>query len=166
MCPLGLRQTEKWSLMVGSLMNRRNARPFELLLVEDNVGDVRLLMEALSDTQWHRNLSVVEDGEQALLFVRRQPPYQNAPRPDLILLDLNLPRKDGRQVLAEIKGEPTLRAIPVLVLTTSHMQEDIDHAYSLHANGYITKPADFASYSAMVEAIAQFWMGLARLPAP
>ena len=146
-------------------MSRSNARPFELLLVEDNLGDVRLMMEALSETDWSRNLSVVEDGEQALQYLRRQAPYHNATRPDLILLDLNLPRKDGRQVLAEVKGEPSLRSIPVIVLTTSRMQEDIDHAYNLHANGYVAKPTDFASYSAMVQAIGQFWMGLACLPA-
>jgi two-component system, chemotaxis family, response regulator Rcp1 len=146
-------------------MNCRNARPFELLLVEDNLGDVRLLMEALSETNWSRNLNVVEDGEQALRYLRRQDPYHDAARPDLILLDLNLPRKDGRQVLAEVKGEPSLRSIPVIVLTTSQMQEDINHAYNLHANGYLAKPTDFASYSAMVQAIGQFWMGLACLPA-
>lgn len=146
-------------------MSRRNARPFELLLVEDNLGDVRLMMEALSETKWSRNLNVVEDGEQALRYLHRLDPYHNALRPDLILLDLNLPGKDGRQVLAEVKGEPTLRTIPVIVLTTSRMQEDINHAYNLHANGYIAKPTDFASYSAMVEAIGQFWVGLACLPA-
>ena len=147
------------------MMSRRNARPFELLLVEDNLGDVRLMMEALSETKWSRNLNVVEDGEQAMRYLRRQAPYDNATRPDLILLDLNLPGKDGRQVLAEVKGERTLCTIPVIVLTTSRMQEDINQAYSLHANGYIAKPTDFASYSAMVEAIGQFWMGLACLPA-
>jgi CheY-like chemotaxis protein len=98
-------------------------------------------------------------------YLRRQAPYHNAARPDLILLDLNLPGKDGRQVLAEVKGDPTLGTIPVIVLTTSQMQEDINRAYSLHANGYIAKPTDFASYSAMVETIGQFWIGLASLPA-
>jgi two-component system, chemotaxis family, response regulator Rcp1 len=120
-----------------------NVHPIELLLVEDNEPDVRLTMEALREAKVKNRLSVVEDGVEALEFLRRQGPYADAPRPDLILLDLNLPRKDGRAVLKEIKADDSLRRIPVVVLTTSKSEEDVMRVYDLHANCYITKPVDF-----------------------
>ena len=117
-------------------------RPFEVLLVEDNPGDVRLTQEALKDEAAINNIMVVEDGEQALAFLRREGEHGDARRPDLILLDLNLPKMDGREVLAEIKSDPDLKRVPVVVLTTSQAERDILESYNLHANSYITKPVD------------------------
>lgn len=136
----------------------------EVLLVEDNPGDVRLTREALGETGQNVGLSVVNDGLEALRFLRREDPYDNAPRPHLILLDLNLPKKDGREVLAEIKTDDDLKMIPVVVMTTSDAQLDIRRAYSLHANCYVTKPADFDAFVGLVQSIEQFWLSVAKVP--
>ena len=131
--------------------------PVEILLVEDNPGDVRLTQEALKEAKVLNNLSVVRDGVEAMAFLRREGRYGNAIRPDLILLDLNLPRKDGREVLAEIKADPYLRRIPVVVLTTSSAQQDILKSYDLHANGYITKPVGLDQFVTVLKALEDFW---------
>jgi CheY-like chemotaxis protein len=136
----------------------------EVLLVEDNPGDVRLAREALEEARRDVALNVVNDGIEALRFLRREGPYGNAPRPNLILLDLNLPKKDGREVLAEIKSDDDLRMIPVVVMTTSDAQPDIRRAYSLHANCYVTKPADFDAFVGLVQSIEQFWLSIAKVP--
>jgi len=136
----------------------------EVLLVEDNPGDVRLTREALDETGGSVGLNVVSDGIEALRFLRREAPYDNAPRPSLILLDLNLPKKDGREVLAEIKTDDDLKMIPVVVMTTSDAQLDIRRAYSLHANCYVTKPADFDAYVGLVQSIEEFWLSTAKVP--
>jgi two-component system, chemotaxis family, response regulator Rcp1 len=140
------------------------ARPIEILLVEDNPGDVDLAREGLEEGKVANNLSVVGDGEEAMTFLRRQGQYANAPRPDVILLDLNLPRKDGRQVLAEIKADEDLQVIPVVVLTTSRAEEDILRSYKLHANCYITKPLRFQQFIEVVKHIEQFWFTIVSLP--
>ncbi len=139
--------------------------PIEILLVEDNPGDVRLTREALQDARITNRMSVAEDGVEALAFLRRQDRYAQAPRPDLILLDLNLPRKDGREVLAEVKADPLLRRIPVVILTTSAAERDILKAYDLHANCYITKPVDLDQFLAVVKSIEDFWLTVVKLPA-
>lgn len=137
----------------------------ELLLVEDNAADVRLTEEALKEGRVRNNLHVVRDGVEALEFLRREGKYRDAPRPDLILLDLNLPRKDGREVLSEIKQDPDLRLIPVVVLTTSSTEADIMRSYKLHANCYITKPVDLEQFFKVVRSIDDFWLTVVRLPA-
>lgn len=139
-------------------------RAIEILMVEDNPGDVRLTVEALKDAKIANRLHVVADGVAALEFLRRSAPYEAAPRPDLILLDLNLPRKNGREVLAEIKSDPALMTIPVVILTTSRAEEDVLRAYSLHANCYITKPVDFIQFITIVKTIEQFWLSIVTLP--
>ncbi len=139
-------------------------RPIEILLVEDNPGDVRLTREALKDGKVTNNLSVVRDGEQAMAFLRRESDYAEAPRPDLILLDLNLPRKDGREVLSEIKADQDLRRIPVVILTTSNHEHDILEAYDLNANCYITKPVDLDQFIGVVRSISSFWLTIVKLP--
>ncbi|MBI4497864.1 MAG: response regulator [Chloroflexi bacterium] len=139
-------------------------RPIEILLVEDNPGDVRLTVEALREGKVRNRLSVVMDGEEAVAFLRRQGQYAEAPRPDLILLDLNLPRKDGREVLAEIKADAQLRMIPVVVLTTSKAEQDILMSYHLHANCYITKPVDLDQFIVAVKSIEDFWLTVVTLP--
>ncbi len=136
----------------------------KILLVEDNPGDVRLTMEALKDAEVPNKLSVVRDGVEAMEFLRRQGQYATAIRPDLILLDLNLPRKDGRQVLKEIKADDTLKRIPVVVLTTSRAEEDILKAYDLNANCYITKPVDLDQFTQVMQAIEVFWLTVVKLP--
>jgi CheY-like chemotaxis protein len=141
-----------------------SGRPIEILLVEDNPGDVRLTIEALKEGKVHNSLSVARDGVEALAFLRRQGTHANAARPDLILLDLNLPRKDGREVLAEIKEDPSLRRIPVVVLTTSKAEEDILRTYDLHANCYIAKPVDLEQFISVVRSIDDFWLSVVRLP--
>jgi two-component system, chemotaxis family, response regulator Rcp1 len=141
-----------------------SSRPVEILLVEDNPGDVRLTVEALKEARVTNRLSVVTDGEEALAFLRRQGPHADAPRPDLILLDLNLPRKDGREVLAEIKDDDDLRRIPVIVLTTSSADKDVLKTYDLYANCYITKPVDFMQFLAVMKAIEGFWFTIVKLP--
>jgi len=140
------------------------SRPIEILLVEDNPGDVRLTQEALKDGKVLNNLSLVKDGEEAVRFLRREPPYADAPRPDVILLDLNLPRKDGREVLADIKSDPDLRRIPVVILTTSNHERDILKAYDLNANCYITKPVDLDQFIRVVRSVSDFWLTIVKLP--
>lgn len=140
-------------------------RPIEILLVEDSPGDVRLTKEIFRDGKILNNLSSVEDGVEAMAFLCREGKYANAPHPDLILLDLNLPKKDGREVLAEIKANESLKRIPVLVLTTSQAEEDILRAYDLHANCYITKPINLDQFIRVVKSIEEFWLTIVKLPA-
>ena len=140
-------------------------QPINILLVEDNPGDVRLTIEALKEGRVRNQLSVVSDGVEALAFLRNQGPYTDAPRPDLMLLDLNLPRKDGREVLAEIKDDPNLRRIPVVVLTTSEAEADVLKSYALHANCYITKPVDLEQFINVIGTIEDFWLTIVKLPA-
>ena len=142
---------------------KRGYRPVEVLLVEDNPGDVRLTLEAFKEGKIRNHLSVVSDGVEALAFLSREGPYTNAPQPDLILLDLNLPKKDGRDVLAEIKGEERLKRIPVVVLTTSNAEKDILETCNLHASCYITKPVDFPQFVAVVKLIEDFWFTIIKL---
>jgi len=147
------------------MMNRwSETKPVEILLIEDSPGDVRLTMEALKEAKVLNNLSVVGDGTEAMAFLKREGAHAKAPRPDVILLDLNLPKKDGREVLAEIKADPNLRRIPVVVLTTSRDEEDIFRAYDLHANCYITKPVDFKQFLEVVQSIEDFWLTVVKLP--
>ncbi len=145
-------------------METISGRPIELLLVEDSEPDVRLTKEALHEAKVKNRLWVVEDGVEAIQFLQRQGPYADAPRPDLILLDLNLPRKDGRAVLREVKADDSLRRIPVVILTTSKSEEDVLRAYDLHANCYITKPVDFNRFMEVVKSIEDFWLTVVRLP--
>ena len=140
-------------------------RPFEVLLVEDNPGDARLTREAMKEGRIPNNLNVVPDGVEAMDFLRKKGRYLNSPRPDLILLDLNLPRMNGREVLQEIKSDPTLRRIPVMVLTTSNAEQDLTSAYNLHANCYITKPVDLEQFMTVVRSIEHFWFRIVTLPA-
>jgi CheY-like chemotaxis protein len=140
------------------------SRPIEVLLVEDNPGDVRLTREALKEGKVHNNLHVAPDGVEALAFLRREGKYADAVRPDLILLDLNLPRKSGREVLEEVKGDPALRNIPVVILTSSQAEQDIARAYDLHANCYITKPVDLDQFITVVKSIEDFWFTVVKLP--
>ena len=144
--------------------NGINTRSIEILLVEDNPGDARLTMEAMRDAKVRNRIHVVEDGVEAMEFLRRQGRYGDAPRPDLILLDLNLPKMDGREVLAEVKADPNLKRIPVVVLTTSQAEEDVLRAYDLHANCYVTKPVDLAQFMKIVELIDEFWVNVVTLP--
>lgn len=137
----------------------------EILLVEDSPGDVRLTQEALKEAKVLNNLSVVTDGAEALAYLHREGAYENAPRPDLILLDLNLPKRSGREVLEEIKHDPDLLRIPVVILTTSGDRDDVMGAYALHANCYITKPVDLDQFMAVVRTIEDFWLTVVRLPA-
>jgi CheY-like chemotaxis protein len=138
--------------------------PIEILMVDDSMGDVRLAQEALKEARVANRLSIVHDGEQAMAFLRREDGYGDAPRPDLVLLDLNMPRMDGREVLAQIKGDPDLRTIPVVVLTTSEAEADIVKAYDLHANAYITKPVDLEAFLDAVRVVEEFWLTVVRLP--
>jgi two-component system response regulator len=139
-------------------------KPIDILLVEDNPGDSDLAREALENSKLHNDLYVVEDGVEAMAFLRRKGKYAQAPRPDLILLDLNLPKKDGREVLAEIKGDPDLKRIPVVILTISKDEEDILKSYNLHANCYITKPIDLGQFMKVVKSIEDFWLTIVKLP--
>ena len=138
--------------------------PIEVLLVEDDPGDVLLTKEAFADNKVRNNLNIVSDGEEATAYLRRQGEHADAARPDLILLDLNLPRKDGREVLRDIKADPDLRSIPVVVLTTSEADEDILNSYDLHANAYVTKPVDFDSFIRIVRQIDDFFVTVVKLP--
>lgn len=138
--------------------------PIEILLVEDSPDDVELTLEVLKETKLRNALHIVEDGEAAMAFLRREGEYADAPRPDLVLLDLNLPRKDGREVLAEIKADPDLKLIPVVVLTTSQAEEDVLRAYGHHANCYITKPVDLDQFLEVVNTIEDFWLSIVKLP--
>jgi CheY-like chemotaxis protein len=141
-----------------------NRGTIEILLVEDNAADARLTVEQLKQCGVESHVSVVGDGEKAMSFLRRQEGYANVRRPDLVILDLNLPRKDGRQVLAEMKYDPLLRQIPVIILTTSAAKEDVDKCYHLHANCYLTKPVDLEGFTTVIEAIEDFWLKAVKLP--
>jgi chemotaxis family two-component system response regulator Rcp1 len=141
-----------------------NTPPVEILLVEDNPGDVRLTREALKEGKVYSNLHWAKDGVDALEFLRREGPHANAPRPDIILLDLNLPKKDGREVLSVIKRDDSLKHIPVVVLTTSKAEEDVLRSYELHANCYVTKPVDLDKFIMVVKSIDRFWLTVVTLP--
>jgi len=140
------------------------ATPVEILLVEDNAGDVRLTKEALKEGKVYNNLHWAKDGVEALEFLRREGKHAKAPRPDIILLDLNLPKKDGREVLSEIKSDDQLKHIPVVILTTSKAEEDVLRSYKLHANCYITKPVDLGKFIVVVQSIDRFWLTVVTLP--
>jgi CheY-like chemotaxis protein len=144
--------------------NSTDWRPIEILLIEDNPGDVDLTKEALQEAKVRNRLHVVDDGAKAVDFLYKKGAYADAPRPDIILLDLNLPKKDGRQVLEEIKADPQLAEIPVVILTTSQAEEDIIRSYQLHANCYITKPVDFKQFMHVVKSIEEFWLTIVKLP--
>ena len=139
-------------------------RAVQMLLVEDNLGDIRLTKETLRDAKVMVNLHVVGDGVEAMAFLRQEGKYTRSPRPDLVLLDLNLPKKDGREVLTEVKQDPDLRRIPVVILTISNGQEDILKSYNLHANAYVTKPLNLEQFSKIVKAIEDFWFTVVKLP--
>ena len=139
-------------------------KPVEILLVEDNPGDVRLTREALKEAKVINHLTVLKDGVEALAFLRHEAPYGDAATPHLILLDLNLPKKDGREVLAEIKADEKLKRIPVVVLTTSQDEQDVFKSYNLHANCYVTKPVDLEQFMTVVKSIEDFWLGIVMLP--
>ena len=146
------------------MLEQERNTPVEILLVEDNPGDVRLTQEALKESKVTNNLSVAEDGVEALAFLKREGKYADAPRPDLLLLDLNLPKKDGRELLEEIMADENLKRIPVVVLTTSKAEEDILRMYDQHANCYITKPIDFDQFIDVVKSIQDFWLTIVKLP--
>lgn len=139
-------------------------KPVEILLVEDNPGDVRLTLEILKDGKVNNNMHVVKDGLEALSFLRGEGEFADAPQPHLILLDLNLPGKNGREVLAEIRGDKNLKHIPVIILTTSNAEQDILNAYDLHANCYITKPIDLNRFISVIKSIENFWLTIVKLP--
>jgi CheY-like chemotaxis protein len=143
---------------------RDRARPIEILLVEDNPADARLAREALLEGKVRNRLHHVEDGDQALAVLRRQGEFVGTVRPDLVLLDLNLPGRDGREVLAEVKGDPDLRRIPVVVLTSSKAEEDVLRSYDLHANCYVTKPIDLDQFIKVVRQVERFWLEVVELP--
>jgi two-component system, chemotaxis family, response regulator Rcp1 len=147
------------------MLNFSDARPVEILLVEDSPSDAALTREALEKGKIANNLNCVDDGVEALEYLYRKGKFANAKRPDLIMLDLNMPRKDGKEVLKEIKNDPSLKTIPVIVLTTSNAEQDILQSYQLSANCYITKPVDFKSFIDVVKSIEQFWLSVVRLPA-
>ena len=142
------------------------AKPIDILMVEDNAGDARLAEEAFKESKMMNTLHRVKDGVEALAFVRRMDAFADAPRPDIILLDLNLPKKDGRQVLEELKNDPDLKTIPVVVLTTSEAEQDILKSYELHANCYITKPVDLDKFMGIVKRLEDFWLSIVKLPSP
>lgn len=139
-------------------------RQVEFLLAEDNPGDVRLTKEALRESKIRNNLNVVPDGVEAMAFLRREGKYADAPTPDVVLLDLNLPKKDGREVLAEIKSDPTLKRIPVVIITSSEAEQDILRTYDLHANCYVTKPVDLDQFIKVIQSIESFWLTIVKLP--
>ena len=145
-------------------MNNKFERPVEILLVEDNEADVRLTREGIKEAKINNNLNVVYDGEEALEYLHRKGKYANATEPDLVLLDLNLPKKDGREVLQEIKSDERLKRIPVVVLTTSQAEQDILKSYNLHANCYVTKPIDLEQFIDVVKSIESFWFSIVKLP--
>jgi chemotaxis family two-component system response regulator Rcp1 len=146
------------------MSNHRLVKPIEILLVEDNPGDADLAREALEGSKFHNILNVVDDGEKAMAYLRRDVLYTEVSRPDLILLDLNIPKKDGRQVLAEIKEDDNLKRIPVVILTTSRAEEDVIKSYNLHCNCYITKPIDLNQFLSVVRSIEDFWLSIVVLP--
>lgn len=145
-------------------MKQRDAKPIEILLVEDNPGDVRLTRESLHDAKVHNHMLVASDGVEALECLRREGKYKNATRPDLVLLDLNLPRMNGFEVLDAIKEDPDLKRIPVVVLTTSQAEQDIIQSYNLHANAFVTKPVDLEQFIKVIKAIEGFWLEIVKLP--
>ena len=158
-----------YNLLLHAARQRRitminNMQTVEILLVEDNPGDIRLIVEVLKEGKIHNNLSVVEDGEEALAYLRREGSYQDVILPDIILLDLNLPKISGTEVLAEIKKDPMLKHIPVIILTTSEAEQDILKAYDLHANCYITKPVNLDQFLTVVRSIENFWLTIVKLP--
>ena len=140
------------------------SRPIHVLLIEDNPGDVRLMQEAFKDIKIATTLSVTTDGEEAVQYLRKETPFASAQTPDFILLDLNLPKRDGREVLRIIKSDPEMRVIPVVILTTSNAEQDILHSYNLHVNSYINKPVDFDKFFDIVQKIEHFWLSTAILP--
>jgi len=139
-------------------------KPVEILLVEDNAGDVGLIEEVFEEAKIRNNIHVAEDGEEAISFLHGKGKFSGSPRPDIIILDLNLPKKDGREVLREIKADENLHNIPVIVLTTSNAEKDILKSYDLHANAYVTKPLDFNQFMKVIESIENFWLEIIRLP--
>ncbi len=139
-------------------------KPLEILIVEDNEGDVGLIEEVFEEAKIRNNLHVAEDGEEAILYLHGKGKFSDSPRPDIIILDLNLPNKDGREVLREIKEDSDLKSIPVIVLTTSGAEKDILRSYNLHANAYVTKPLDFDQFIKVVGSIENFWLEIVRLP--
>jgi two-component system, chemotaxis family, response regulator Rcp1 len=145
-------------------MYERRMKPIEILLVEDNPGDADLAIEALRDSKVLNTVHHVSDGEEAMLFLRKKGKYGRVPRPDMVLLDLNMPKKDGREVLAEIKADPDLKRIPVVILTVSKDEEDVLRSYNFHANCFITKPIDLHQFLKVVHAIEDFWLSVVRLP--
>ena len=142
----------------------QTAKQIEILLVEDNEGDVGLVEEVFQEAKIMNNLNIAEDGEEAMLFLRKEGKFSNVSNPDIILLDLNLPGKDGREVLKEIKEDNELKRIPVVILTTSKAEEDILKSYNLHANSYITKPVDFDQFIKVIKSIENFWLDIVKLP--
>ncbi|MFW5895191.1 MAG: response regulator [archaeon] len=146
------------------MLGMKEGKPVEILLVEDNPGDVRLTVEALKESKILNNLHVVNDGVEAMKFLRKEKGYEDMPEPDLILLDLNLPKKDGREVLAEIKDDEILKKLPVVILTTSSAEKDILNTYNLHANCFITKPVDMNQFTKVVKSIGDFWFSIVKLP--
>lgn len=146
------------------MSNASQSKPIDILLVEDNPGDIRLTREAFKDGRIKNEINVVMDGEEAVLYLKKKDKYVNASTPDIILLDLNLPKKDGREVLAEIKSDPELKCIPVIILTTSSAQSDILNTYSNHANCYIMKPVDFNQFINVIRTIENFWLTIVKLP--
>jgi CheY-like chemotaxis protein len=146
------------------MKTRMAAKSIDILVVEDSKGDIGLIEEVFEDAKIMNNLHIAEDGEEAIAFLRGEGQFAGAPRPDIILLDLNLPKKDGREVLEEVKGDEELRNIPVVVLTTSKAEEDILRSYNLHANAYITKPVDFDQFIKVVKSIENFWLEIVKLP--
>jgi len=146
------------------MASRQQGRPIEILLVEDNPGDIRLTQEALGGNKVRNNMAVVQDGAEAMAFLRREAQYADSPRPDLILLDLNLPRIDGREVLRRIKNDNELRLIPVVILTTSREEQDVLKAYGLYANCYVAKPVELEQFMEIVRAIESFWLTVVTLP--
>ena len=141
-----------------------SSSPIEILLVEDNPGDVRLTQEVLKEGKVHNKLSIVENGVEALSFLKKRGKYEDSPTPDLILLDLNLPKKDGREVLLDIKNDDDLKRIPVVVLTTSQAEEDVLRVYNLSANCYVSKPVDLGQFIDVVKSIEDFWLSIVKLP--
>jgi two-component system, chemotaxis family, response regulator Rcp1 len=139
-------------------------RPIDILLVEDNPGDIRLTQETLTDSKMHNNVIVVYNGEEALAYLYRRGEYRNAVRPDLIILDLNLPKKGGHEVLEQVKEDPELKHIPIVILTSSKAEEDILKTYNLHANCYVTKPLDLEQFCTVVNTIESFWLSIVKLP--
>jgi CheY-like chemotaxis protein len=146
------------------IIGKESNKPFYIMLVEDNPGDVRLTQEALKESKLYHELFIAMDGEEALEFLHQEGRFEEVPIPDIILLDLNLPKKNGREVLAEIKEDPKLKQIPVVILTTSEADIDIERCYEMHANCYITKPVEFEKFLEMIKKVEDFWLSIVKLP--